>query len=136
MLSRSSQPQKVLPDLQFGLHMVLLSKVGVQEAMGSGSGLDNAIHYQLHQNVHKRVRCAGGENSLTGRLRQCLARLPDLERGVTRMLHCTASPSELALTLRAFSTLAADLGIQVYISVLFALEQLPSGGAAFLVKQA
>ena len=57
---------------------------------------------------------AGEDNCLTGRMRHCLGRLPDLERGVTRMLHRTASPSELLQTLKAFSTLAADLGVQVF----------------------
>ena len=39
--------------------------------------------------------------------------LPDLERGVTRILHRTAAPSELLTNLQALSTLAADLSVRV-----------------------
>lgn len=46
------------------------------------------------------------------RLRKCLSGLPDLERGITRILHKTASPAELLQTLRAFANLAS-LNLQV-----------------------
>ena len=47
------------------------------------------------------------------RLRKVLAGLPDLERGVTRILHKTASPSELLTILKAFASLASLLKLQV-----------------------
>lgn len=62
------------------------------------------------------VKITGGaddEESTVSRLRRALASLPDLERGVTRILHKTASPAELLTFLQAFSTLSSKLKMQV-----------------------
>ena len=53
------------------------------------------------------------EESTVSRLRRVLTSLPDLERGVTRILHKTASPAELLTFLQAFSSLSSKLKMQV-----------------------
>ena len=47
-------------------------------------------------------------------LGQALQGLPDLERGITRLLHRTASPSEFLTVLLALSSLAQRLKVQVW----------------------
>lgn len=37
-----------------------------------------------------------------------------MERGITRILHCTASPSEFLQIMQSFNALVADLGVQVW----------------------
>ena len=44
------------------------------------------------------------------KLPSLLARLPDLERGVTRLLHRTAGPSELVSTVQALTRVRDKLG--------------------------
>ncbi len=48
---------------------------------------------------------AGGLEALPG----LLSRLPDVERGITRILHRTASPAEFVTTLRALAGVGAAL---------------------------
>lgn len=55
---------------------------------------------------------AGDDDSLLNRLRLALSSMPDLERGVTRMLHGTASPAELLRTLTAFKQLPSALRVK------------------------
>ncbi len=46
------------------------------------------------------------------RLGAALGGLGDLERGLTRALHRTASPAELVATLRALASVGPALGLQ------------------------
>lgn len=52
-----------------------------------------------------------GESALA-RLGGALGGLGDLERGLTRALHKTASPAELVTTLRALASVGPALGLQ------------------------
>ena len=61
----------------------------------------------------KFAQYADDEESTVSRLRRALSLLPDLERGVTRILHKTASPAELLTFLQACSTLLSKLKMQV-----------------------
>lgn len=56
---------------------------------------------------------ADDDDSFVSRLRRVLSNLPDLERGLTRILHKTASPAELLSCLQAFAGLTSGLGTQV-----------------------
>ena len=80
-----------------------------------------ACHWLRSCNVLAKSVCgpaewfggAGEEGGELSGLRPCLSGVPDLERGVTRILHRTAAPSELLTNLQALSTLAADLRVRV-----------------------
>jgi hypothetical protein len=48
------------------------------------------------------------------RLGAALGGLGDLERGLTRALHRTASPAELVATLRALASVGPALGLQAH----------------------
>lgn len=39
--------------------------------------------------------------------------LPDMERGITRIFHCTANPAEFVQVLQALVNIAPKLGVQV-----------------------
>ena len=50
---------------------------------------------------------------MAGRVVEALSGLGDLERGITRSLHGTASPAEFCNMLHALSTVAPKLGVRV-----------------------
>ena len=61
---------------------------------------------------------AGDEGEdILARLGSALSGLGDLERGLTRALHKTASPAELVTTLRALASVGPALGLQARLQV-------------------
>lgn len=54
---------------------------------------------------------------------EALTGLGDLERGITRSLHGTAAPAEFSRMLRALSTVAPKLGVQVPAATLLRREK-------------
>lgn len=58
---------------------------------------------------------AGGMKGTAGRVVDALVGLGDLERGITRSLHGTASPADFSGMLRALSNVAPKLGVKVRI---------------------
>ena len=54
-----------------------------------------------------------GPASPLAALPRLLAKLPDLERGITRILHRTANPAEFVTVVTSLSRIATQLGLQV-----------------------
>ncbi len=80
---------------------------------------------KLHQISMKICPMGAGDEgeSALARLGSALAGLGDLERGLTRALHKTASPAELVATLRALASVGAALGLQARAHLLPSLPQ-------------
>ncbi|GIL82562.1 hypothetical protein Vretifemale_11355, partial [Volvox reticuliferus] len=62
--------------------------------------------------VSELLEAAQGGTAPLCHVAKALSRLTDVERGVTRALHGTSSPSEFVATVRALQQLRTDLGLQ------------------------
>ena len=59
-----------------------------------------------------------GDNSPVPGLPKALGGLPDLERGIARLLHRTANPAEFLATLQALASLRQRLKVKVLMPLL------------------
>ena len=101
------------------------AQVHVCSALSACGGLASimtaACHSVLSASAAAHTLChilrmhapAGEDGGPLAGLGEALRGLPDLERGITRLLHRTASPSEFLTVLQALSSLAQRLQVQV-----------------------
>ncbi|CAL8467013.1 g6549 [Coccomyxa elongata] len=88
--------------------------------------------------VEELAQAIGGMEGMAGRVVEALSGLGDLERGITRSLHGTASPAEFSNMLHALSTVAPKLGVRadVDLSSDAALQDLASSLLQHLFRAA
>ena len=77
-------------------------------ARAAGARIPALLPLHVSDSLH-----GAGPTSPFAALPRLLAKLPDLERGITRILHRTANPAEFVTVVTSLSKIAAQLGLQV-----------------------